>query len=101
MTTEQLEKANELTNKIKSTKNHVAQLKKANEEVEAAKALPTGIKVSYFINAAGKSFEFNPSWIGDETIRTEAVKCINDTKDKMIASLEAYIVVMEKELETL
>lgn len=101
MTTEQLAKANELNKKIKEAKNYITLLKKTNEEVEAAKAIPTGVKVSYLINATGKSFEFNPAWIGNEAIKTEAFECINNTKDKMIACLEAYIVVMEKELETL
>ena len=101
MTTEQLAKANELNTKIKQASDLLAKLKKSDAEVKEKKAEPTSISISYLVDNNGKRFEFSPAWISNKDIKADAMFFLNEAKDKMISCLEAYIAVMQKELETL
>lgn len=101
MTTEQLEKANELNKKISTTESFIANLKKRVEQTSNEKAEAVLFKLAYQAGGNFTNFEMTPTWINDKDVRADFIKMITAGRDQAIEFLEADLGLMKKELQNL
>lgn len=97
MTTDQLNKANELVEKIKKSKTYLGKIKEITESNKDSN--PNFFKIQF--DGTTLNFEFTTGWIQDVKIKEDVVNILKNTHLQLVQAFEADLAAMELELSNL